>query len=195
MKVAIDFSNYDDLIRAGTIAVVQPRIQFGDGTDNVLTRTKAGDAEMLKLELTILEGEFARRKFFASLLVNGTTDGQKIMAERNNATLKRIIASAKFLDLSDRSPETLTKYQMEYRDFDGLRFLAEIGIEPGKDGFEDKNVIARVITKDMPQWGSRRPIEQIAPDWHAGSAGGAQTTAASAAAAAAAPIVKPSWAS
>ena len=41
--------------------------------------------------------------------------------------LKRIIASAKYLDLNDKSPETLAKYKMEFRDFDGLRFLAEIG--------------------------------------------------------------------
>ena len=43
MTMAIDFSTYDDLIRAGTIAVVQLRIQYGEGTDGVLTRTKAGD--------------------------------------------------------------------------------------------------------------------------------------------------------
>jgi hypothetical protein len=192
--MAIDFSGYDHLIRSGTVATVQMRIQYGDGTDSVLTRTQAGDAEGLKLELTLLEGEFARRKFFVFLLVMGTTEGQKGVAERNLATLKRIIASAKFLDRSDRSPNTLAKYQMEYRDFDNLRFLAEIGVEPGKHGFGDKNILARVITKDMPAWGERPPIEQIAPDWQAGSAGGKQATAPSAAAAAAAPIAKASWA-
>jgi hypothetical protein len=191
--MAIDFSGYDDLIRVGTIAAAQIRVQFGDGTDGVLTRTKAGDAEMLKMELTLLEGEFARRKFFASLLVNGTTDGQKGVAERNLATLKRIIASAKFLDLSDRSPETLAKYKMEFRDFDGLRFLAEIGVEPGKDGFSDKNILARVITKDVPAWGGRPPIDQIAPDW-ASSSGGSPRPSSSSAPSAPAPIAKPSWA-
>jgi hypothetical protein len=171
------------------------RIAFGDGTDGVLTPTKDRSAEMLKAEFTILEGEFVKRKLFANWIVIGSTDGQKSIAERYLATLKRIIASAKFLDPNDRSPETLAKYKMEFRDFDGLRLLAEIGVEPGKDGFGDKNILARVITKDMPAWGGRTPIEQIAPDWQAGSRGGAQATAPSAAAAAAAPIPKPPWAS
>ena len=189
--MAIDFSNYDDLIRAGTVATVQIRIQYGDGAGNVLTHTKAGDAEMLKLELTLLEGEFARRKFFASLLVNGTTEGQKGVAGRNLGTLKRIIASAKGLDLSDRSPETLAKYEMEFRDFDGLRFLAEIGVEPGRDGYSDKNILVRAITKDMPQWNGRPPFDQTPPDPTSGGPTGKTPPGG----APPAPITKPSWAS
>jgi hypothetical protein len=191
--MAIDFSGYNDLIRAGTIAAVQMRIQYGDGTDGVLTRTKAGDAEVLKAELTVLEGEFARKKFLVFWLVVGSNDGQKSMAEHYLAMLKRIIASAKYLDLNDRSPETLSKYKMEYRDFDGLRFLAEIGIEAGKDGYEGKNVIARVFTRDMPQWGNRPPFEQVVPD--SSTTGAAQTSKVSSGASAPAPITKAGWAS
>jgi hypothetical protein len=187
--MAIDFSGYDDLIRAGTVATVQIRVQYGDGTDSVLTRTKTGDAEMLKMELTLLDGEFARRKFFVFLLVIGTKEGQKGFAERKLATLKRIIASAKFLDLSDRSPETLAKYKMDYRDFDGLRFLAEIGVEPGREGFGDKNTLARVITRDMPAWGGRPPIEQIATGGKGDSTGGGGAPPASSAP----PIPKRPW--
>ena len=134
--MAINFSDYGngDLIPADTIAPVQIRITYGDGTDGVLTPTKAKDAEALKAELTVLEGEYAKRKLFAFWIVTGTTDGQKSMTEHYNKMLKRVIASAKFLDPNDRSPETLAKYVVDWRDFDGLRFLAEIGIEPGKDG-------------------------------------------------------------
>jgi hypothetical protein len=184
-----DFSDFNgDLIRAGTIATVQIRVVFGDGTDGVLTPTKDRSAEMLKMEHTLLDTEYLKRKVFTNWIVVGTTDGQKSIAERYNAMLKRIIASAKFLDLSDRSPETLAKYKMNYRDFDNLCFLAEIGIEPGKDGYEDKNTIARVITKDMPQWNGRPPIEQIATG---GSTGGGRAPPASSAPA----VVKPAWAS
>jgi hypothetical protein len=189
--MAIDFSNYDDLIRAGTIAAVQMRVLFGDGTDQVLTRTKDGTAEALKAELTVLEGEFARRKLLVFWLVVGSTDGQKSMAERNLATIKRVIASAKYLDLSHKSPETLSKYKMEFRDFDGLRFLAEIGVEPGRDGYSDKNILVRAITKDMPQWNGRPPFDQNPPDPMAGGPTGKTPPGG----APPAPIAKPSWAS
>ena len=107
-----DFSGYNgDLIRPGTIATAVMKVIFGDGTDGVLTRTKAGDAEMLKAEFTVLEGEFARRKIFTNWIVIGSTDGQKSIAERYLATLKRIIASAFFLDATDRSPESARQIQ------------------------------------------------------------------------------------
>jgi hypothetical protein len=107
-----DFSGYNgDLIRPGVIATAVMKVIFGDGTDGVLTRTRAGDAEMLKAEFTLLEGEFAKRKAFANWIVIGTTDGQKSIAERHLATLKRIIASAFFLDATDRSPESARQIQ------------------------------------------------------------------------------------
>jgi hypothetical protein len=189
----IDFSGYNgDLIRSGTVTTVQIRVTYGDGTDGVLTPTKDRSAEALKAELMVLEGEYAKRKLFAFWIVMGTTDGQKSMTEHYNKMLKRVIASAKFLDPNDRSPETLAKYVVDWRDFDGLRFLAEIGIEPGKDGFEDKNIIARAITRDMPQWGGRPPIEQIPPTGNGGSTGGGGTPSSGSPTP---PIVKPPWAS
>ena len=178
-----DFSGYNgDLIRAGTIAAVIIKIIYGGGTDGVLTPTKAEDAEMLKAEFTVLEGEFAKRKLFASWIVKGTTDGQKSISA-NNAMCKRIIASALFLDPNDRTPETLAKYRIEYRDFDGLKFLAKIGIEPGRDGFEDKNVITRAIIAKLALVGQpsavrSRPDPTTAARW-AGAADGALRRSAS----------------
>ena len=69
------------------------------------------------------------------------------MVERNMGVLKGILASARYVDPNDQSPEARAKLTAEWRDFDGLRFLAEIGIEKGKDGFEDKNVIARARSR------------------------------------------------
>jgi hypothetical protein len=196
MNMAIDFSGYSgDLIRAGTVVAVQMHIQYGDATDGVLTFTKDRSAEMLKAEFTVLEGEFARRKIFTNWIVIGSTDGQKSIAERYLATLKRIIASAFFLDPNDRSPETLAKYKKEWRDFDGLKCLVEIGVEPGRDGYEDKNTIGRIIRRDTPAWGGRLPFEQDPSlgGTSSGSTRGAQAT--SPATPAATPIQKPAWAS
>jgi hypothetical protein len=189
--MAINFSDYGngDLIPADTIAPVQIRITYGDGTDGVLTPTKGKDAEALKAELTVLEGEYAKRKLFAFWIVTGTTAGQKSIAAKNCALLKNIIASALYLDPNDRSPETLTKYQKEWRDFDGLKFLAKIGIEPGRDGYEDKNVVARAITRDSPQWGGRPPFGQGPTGGGNGPVGGGGGSSP------ATPIVKPPWAS
>jgi hypothetical protein len=190
MSGAVDFSDYTDLIPSGTIAVVQMHVRFtADGTDGIMKRTKDGTGEGLDVEYTLVDGQHAKRKFFAFMLIVGTSDGQKQMADRNKAALKQIIDSARFLDPADKSPEMRAKRTLTWRDFDGLRFLAEIGIETGKNGFPDKNIIARVITKDRPEWNNRAPIDQVSPDWGR-SAGPAPAGPASAPP----PITKPSWA-
>jgi hypothetical protein len=187
-----DFSDYTGLVPAGTVAVLHARVRYGDGTDNVLKPTRNGDAEGLDFELTLLDTQYAKSKLFWFALVKGETDGQKSMAERNLATLKKVIDSAKCLDPSDKSAEARAKRSLNWRDFDGLRFLAEIGVEPGKDGYEDKNIIARVITRDMPAWGNRLPIEQIPPTGNGGPTGGGGAPPSKPPTS---PIVKPPWAS
>jgi len=186
-----DFSDYTSLVPAKTVAILQTKIRYGDGEDNVLKRTKAGDGEGLDMEFTLLDGPCARDKFVVFMLVTGETEGQKSMAKSNRERLKLIQDSALYLDPSDKSPEARAKRSFAWRDFDGLRFLAEIGIEEGKGGYPDKNVITRVITKDHPLWGGRPPIDQTEPDRGANVAPVAPVPPSPSAA----PIVKPTWAS
>lgn len=189
-----DFSDFTGLVPPETVAVLGAHVRPGNGTDNVLKPTKNGDAEGLDLELTVLDGQYARQKLFWFALVNGETDGQKSMAEKNLATLKKIIDSAKYLDPNDKSPEARAKRSLNWRDFDGLRFLAEIGVEEGRNSFPDKNVISKVITRDHPLWGARPPIDQVVSDASFGSPSPSSAPKA-AAAPAVTPMVKPAWAS
>jgi hypothetical protein len=196
--MSVDFSDYTGLVPAKTVVVLQMKLRPGEGTDNVLKKTKDGTGEGLDVEFTVLDGEYARRKFFAFLMVSGETENQKSMAGTNRAKLKLFIDSAKFLDPNDKSPEAHAKRTMQWRDFDGLRFLAEIGIEPGRDGFPDRNTVTRGVTRDSPAWNGRPPIDQVAPDYGSGPTSAPAPGASAAPQAepqAAAPIVRPAWAS
>jgi hypothetical protein len=184
-----DFSDYTGLVPAGTVAVLRARLRHGDGADGVLKKTRNGDAEGLDFELTVVDGPYAKSKLFWFALVTGTTDGQKAMVERNRALLKKSIDSAKFLDPNDRSPEARQKRTLSWRDFDGLTFLAEVGVEEGRDGYADKNVVGKIITRDMPAWNGRSPLEQP------GVGPVPASTAAQAAPQETPPVVKPAWAS
>ena len=148
VKMAIDFSDYDDLIRAGTVATVQIRIRYGDGADNVLTHTKAGDAEMLKLELTVLEGEYAKRKFFASWLVNGTTEGQKSIgrAQPRDAQAhhrERQVTSTSATGRRRRSPST----RWSCATSTACASWPKSGSSRAKTATSDKNILVRAITQ------------------------------------------------
>lgn len=98
-----DFTDYSDIVPEGTIAIVQLGVRLGDASDG-LKRTKDGTGEGLDAEFTIVEGPHARRKFFAFLLVTGSTDGQKQMADRNKATLKKIVELGAFSGARRQEP-------------------------------------------------------------------------------------------
>jgi hypothetical protein len=185
---AFDFTDSLGLIPTGTVAAALMRTRSCEtGVDSVLKPTRAGDAHGLDVEYTLLEGPHAKQKLFAFIMVLGSTDGQKSMADKNKAFLKGVLDSAYFLDPRDVSPEARKKRTVHWRDFDGLKFVAEIGVEQGRDGYPDKNVILRAVTRDMPAWGGRAPIEQ-GPRPNGGEPSAAQPAPQ------AAPVARPSWA-
>src|SRR5215831_10587722 len=138
-----------ELIPDGTVATVSIHIRAGGvGEDGMLKRTKAGDAEMLDLEFTVLDGPYKGRKFWNNLLVVGSTDGQKKMAAGNLGVLKAILDSALGLMPNDVSAEARAARTVSVKRFEGMNFIAKIGEEKGgpkNDGsgnYPDKNVLA-----------------------------------------------------
>jgi hypothetical protein len=188
-----DFENAD-LIPDGTIGRVLMKIRFGEGAENVLTRSKNGTSEMLKVEYTLLEGLYAKRKFWQDHLLIGSTDGQKSMVDKNKGVLKSIIDSAKGLDPADKGPEARQARTLQYRDFDGLQPQVKIAIEPARTSkdtgqtFGARNVVDKAIVRGDPEW--REPSAGGVPP--APSAGSPPAPAS--APATVTPIAKPKWA-
>jgi hypothetical protein len=181
-----------DLIPDGTTATVSIHIRAGNvGEDGLLKRNKAGDAEMLDLEFTVLDGTYKGRKFWHNLLLAGTTDGQKKMAAGNLGVLKAILDSALGLMPNDVSAEARAARTVSLRQFEGMNFIAKIGEEKGgpkKEGgnYPDKNILAGAITKDKKEW---HPVEQP-PPFNGGGGAPSSTPPAPAA-----PVERPDWAS
>jgi hypothetical protein len=169
-----------ELIPHGTIGTVNSKVRPGNaGEGGILKRSKDGTCEMLDLELTVVEGEYARRKFWVNLVLAGTTPGQQEVANSSRGTLKQILDSAYNLDPNDKSPEARALRNKDLKDFDGLNFIAKIGVEKGKpkndgsgENWPDKNIIAAIITPDRREW---HPVEQ-SPPFNGGSSGSASTS-------------------
>ena len=187
--------DFSELIPHNTIATTQMRIRPGNaGPDGLYKRTAKGDAEGLDSEFVVLDGPYAKRKFWDFFLLAGTTDGQKEMVVTNRGRLKKILESARGIKKGDTSAENLAKYQAEDKDFDNIVFIAKIGLkkgEPKNDGsggsWPDKNYLAAAIGPDHKEW---HPVEQPPPF----NGGGAAAAAAPAPApAGSAPINPPAW--
>jgi hypothetical protein len=189
-----------ELIPHGTIATVAVRIRAGNaGEDGLLKRSAKGDCEMLDLEFVVVDGEFKRRKFWEYLILDGTTDGHAKAAGFSRGTLRTIIESARGIKPDDVSPQARAARTVGLKDFDGLTFIAKIGVEKGKpkndgsgENYPDKNILAAVITPDKREW---HPIEQ-APPWNSG--GDRSSSGAASASGSPGPgpaITRPAWAS
>jgi hypothetical protein len=176
-----------------TIATVVLHIRAGNvGEDGILKRSAKGDCEMLDCEFVVTDGPHKKRKFWEYWILDGTTPGHAKSVEINRATLKAILDSALGLKPDDASPQARAARTVSLKQFDGMTFIAKIGIEKGKpkndgtgENWADKNILAGVITPDKKEW---HPVEQPPPF----NSGGAQQAASPGAAL---PLARPTWAS
>jgi hypothetical protein len=184
-----------EVIPHGTIATVQLTIRPGGaGEEGLLKRSQKGDCEMLDAEFIVVDGPYAKRKFWERMILSGVTDGHAKAAEVSRSRLRTILESARGIKPDDLSPQARAARTANLGDFDGMRFIAKIGIEKGtlkKDGsgdmYADKNILAAIITPGKNDW---HTVEQSAPP-----NGGAAPASGSSSAAAPAAIAKPAWAS
>jgi hypothetical protein len=179
-----------ELIPAGTIATVSLHIRAGNaGEGGLLKRSKDGGCEMLECEFSVTDGPFKGRKFWQNMVLAGTTDGHVKAADISRGTLKAILDSALGLKPDDVSAQARAARTVELKQFEGMTFVARIGIEKGaakndSSGtfWDDKNNLSGVITPDKKEWHSCEQPPPFDPT---------KTSAP----ATAAPVARPEWAS
>jgi len=178
-----------ELIPDGTIATVVTHIRSGGaGEDGMLKRSNDGGCEMLDCEFAVADGPFKGRKFWERWILQGTTAGHAKSADINRGKLKAILDSAFGLRPDDASPQARAARTISLKQFEGMTFVAKIGIEKGKakndgsgENWPDKNILAGVITPDRKEW---HAVEQPPP-----FNGGTPSSSS------AVPIARPGWAS
>lgn len=182
----------NELIPDGVIVACHLTIRPGNaGEGGWLKRSKAGDSMALDCEFTVTEGPHAKRKFWSLFTMEGTTEGHQKAADISASRIRAILESAYNIRPDDESDAAKSKRRIgSWADLDGIRFVAKVGIEKGKDGYKDKNSLAEVITPDRKQWAK---VEQVAKQQGFQQVGVAASNVAHAAAAGNTSN-KPSWA-
>jgi hypothetical protein len=155
------------------------------GEEGMCKRSKDGTCEMLDVQFTVVDGEFKKWKFWANMILVGTTDGHAKAAEISCRVLRTIVESARGIKPDDVSPKARELRTMSLKDFDNMSFMAKIGIEKGDGTYPDKNILAGVITPDRKEW---HPVEQVPPF------DGGSTSTPPASGSSAPPVAKPPWA-
>jgi hypothetical protein len=178
-----------EVIPAGTICTLQMTIRpGGENEDGWLKSSANGASAALDCEFTVVDGPHAKRKLWERFMQRGTTDGQKEMVEHYNKLLRAIIESVHNIKPNDKGEAAIAARKVEsYADFNGMRFQAQLGVQPPKDGFDARNFILRVITPEQKNWVKIDQLSQPANN------GGAAPTPAPATPPANA-ITRPDWA-
>lgn len=173
----------------GTIVPVHATLRpGGSGQDGWLRRSKNGDSLAMDFEFTVIEGKYARRKFWTLFTVEGETEGQQKAADISRSRLRAMLESARGVDPSDESERAVAARRVaSLGDFDGLRFWAVVGLEKAKpdSGYKDKNFLLAVVTPDRKEWSK---IDQAGPATGPAPAAAAQPAAVKASGS------RPSWA-
>jgi hypothetical protein len=183
-----------ELIPDGTVVMAHLTVRPGSsGQGGFLRRSKNGDSEQLDCEFIVVEGPYAKRKWWTLLTVNGETEGQRKAVEISRTKIRCIIESAYGILPSDESPEAKAKRSIKsWEELDGLRFVTKVEVEEANGPYKAKNKLGEVITPDKQAW--TKPEQMSTRPQRAAMSQQIAQTAAFKNSVAAAGISKPSWA-
>ena len=122
-----------DVIPRGTICTLQLTIRAGGvGEGSWLKQSADGRSTGLDCEFVVVDGPHIKRRLWERYVQSGTTAGQEEAVKISRGKLRAIIESARGIKPDDMSEQARKARTVELRDFDGLQFIARIGIEKGK---------------------------------------------------------------
>jgi hypothetical protein len=159
-----------ELIPDGTFARVAMTIR--PGGLNGATPADAGvlkSSKLLDCEFTVVEGPYARRKFWHNFTVAGGKVDEKGQSKGWNiakSAFRAMIDSALGLDPKDDSAAAKAKRVIQgLKQLDGIVFVARIMIEPASSSaYKDANKLANVVTPDEPQYAAVMRGESVPPE-------------------------------
>src|SRR6516225_3013576 len=93
-----------EVIPDGTVATIRMKVRPGNaGQGGWLRRSNDFKSEALDCEFILLDGQFAKKRFWALLTVAGETEGHKKAADISNRYLRAMLESARGIQPDDKS--------------------------------------------------------------------------------------------
>src|SRR5512134_3010190 len=163
-------------IADGTFAKVTMTIRPGgiDGFTEIdrgllkPSNSPGSDVLSLDCEFTVVEGPFAKRKFWQTFTVTGgkvDDKGASIGWNISKRIFRAMIDSALGLDPEDMSEAAKAKRQLRgLADLNGITFVAKIAVEPNKDPrYPDHNRLDHPVLPAEKEWRAVMNGEEVPP--------------------------------
>jgi hypothetical protein len=164
-----------ELIPDGTFAKIRMTIRPGglNGSTPIdaglLKASQSSDAKMLDCEFTVVDGPYARRKFWQNFTVAGgkvDDKGQSKGWNISKSAFRAMVDSALGLDPKDESPVAKQKRVIQgLKQLDGINFVGRIMVEPASSSqYKPQNKLANVVLPKDPQYAAVMRGETVHPD-------------------------------
>ena len=165
-----------ELIPDGSFAKVTMTLRPGgiDGPTEIdkgllkASNSPGSDVLSLDCEFTVVEGPFAKRKFWQTFTVTGgkvDDKGASIGWNISKRIFRAMIDSALGLDPEDMSEAAKAKRQLRgLADLNGITFVAKIAVEPNKDPrYPDHNRLDHPVLPNEKEWRAVMNGETVPP--------------------------------
>jgi hypothetical protein len=164
-----------ELIPDGTFCKLKMSIRKGGANGaspldaGLLLASEKSNAKMLDCEFLVIEGPFARRKFWRNFVVDGgkrNKDGASIGWGMSKSTFRAMLESAQGISPTDMSEDAKRKRTLQgLAHLDGIVFAARVMVEPASDPqYKDKNDLANVVLPNEPQYMAIMNGQLVEPD-------------------------------
>lgn len=154
-----------DIIPDGTFAKITMTFRPGtiDGDSPVdakllkASNSPGSDVRQIDAEFTIVEGLYARRKFWQFFTVSGgklDEQGVSIGWKISKSTFRAMIDSALGLNPEDMSDAAKARRVLNgLSELSGITFVGKVKIEPSDNPrYPDRNRLERVVLPEEPEW-------------------------------------------
>jgi hypothetical protein len=129
---------------------------YGDG--DLLKRSNKGTLAYLKIANHVFEGPHKNRVIYDMIMVepigNKPTDGEQQITRKGRGRVRRIVESARCVDVDNEPVATLSdKLSItSWGDIHGLAYYAQVGIQEADGTYRAKNTVERIITPADKEW-------------------------------------------
>ena len=164
-----------ELIPDGTVVSAIIKLEGGDteipeyGAGTYFKQSQTTSAKWLPIELTIMGGDFDKRKVWQNIFVDGDAKDENGMSKARKIglnTIKQMVDSGFGISPKDESDDARAKRAsiQGIHMINGMTICCTLGIEKGNNSYADRNKIKTVLTPDSPNYiqstGQAAPVAQ-----------------------------------
>jgi len=142
------------------LSIDEPKSEKADPNDKFLS-VSAKNNKYITFTARVTQGKFIDNEMRYQMY---TVDGSEKATNISVSFLRAVLESARGIDPNDTSPNAVSARQVKgWGDFEGIEFIAKVGIEPPKNG-KIYNKIKKAVTLDMPEYATVKGGQDIISD-------------------------------